>query len=101
MGHGTGNRELSAVWLPMVTQGDMSTWTWKLHKVPPVNEELQVINRCRERENQLSIEMRPPRNGLSSPKWSALNIYTYEHHDSESLIINEDVMNLRESLNET
>ena len=32
----------------MVTQVDLSMWTWKIHKVPPVDEELQTINRGRE-----------------------------------------------------
>lgn len=82
----------------MVTQVDMSMWAWKIHKVPPVDKDLQTISRGR--ESVFYRDDTPP-HWLISSKWSSLNIYTYEQHCSDSVIIKEDIVNLRENLNGT
>lgn len=82
----------------MVTQVDMSMSTCQCghgkftRYLPPVDEELQTINRGRDDT--------PPQ-WLISSKWSALNMHTYEQHYSDSAIIKEDIRNLRENLNGT
>lgn len=62
--------------------------------MPATDGKIQTSNDCEEKEAQIPLVGDQTPSGLSSPKWSALNTYTYKQY----LIITKEVMKLRRSM---